>query len=187
MRHDDRDVDWYDELRERWKPNAVRVLLVGESAPDAGAAERRFFYAPTLDRRDNLFRGVVAAFYEAIPPGSTGQPKRPWLERLRADGVYLIDLVPFPVNKLSPGDRTRARLDHVAALVAQAQVLDPAGVIVCHGPTFAATAPALQAAGLQMLHTNPLPFPLGNHREAFVAGARAALANARSQPQRAGT
>jgi hypothetical protein len=27
--------------------------------------------------------------------------KTPWLDRLKADGVFLIDLVPYPVNKLS--------------------------------------------------------------------------------------
>jgi hypothetical protein len=170
-------VDWYEERRRRWKPDAVRVLLVGESAPDPGATERRFFYAPTLDRRDNLFRGVVAALYDAIPPGSTGKPKQPWLERLRAHGVYLIDLVPFPVDNLSPGERRRARGEHVAALVARAKALKPEIVIICHGPTFADTAPALRAAGLTLAHADPLPFPLGNHRAAFVAGVRAALAS----------
>ena len=159
------------------------MLLIGESAPDPGATERRFFYAPMLDRRDNLFRGVVAALYDAIPPGSTGQPKQPWLEQLRADGVYLIDLVPFPVDKLSPSERRRARREHVAALVAQAKALKPGIVIVCHGPTFADIAPALRAAGLTLAHTVPLPFPLGNHRIAFVAGVRAALARPALPPR----
>jgi hypothetical protein len=54
-------------------------LLIGESAPDARATERRFFYAPTLTAADNLFRGVVAALYEPIPPGRSGGQKAPWL------------------------------------------------------------------------------------------------------------
>lgn len=166
---------WYDDLRRQWKPGTVRLLLVGESAPDPGAEDRRFFYAPTLDRRDNLFRGVVEALYAPIPRGSTGQPKRPWLERLRADGVYLVDLVPFPVDKLTSGERRRARREHVAELVEQAQALAPKGVIVCHAPTFAEAAPVLRAAGLPLLHDEALPFPLGNTRAAFVVGLRAAL------------
>jgi len=168
--------NWYDDLRQRWKPDSIRILLVGESAPDPGAAERRFFYAPVLDRRDNLFRGVMEAFYEPIPRGSSGQPKRPWLERLRADGVYLIDLVPYPVDKLPASERRRAREEHVPAPVSTARALKPKGVIVCHGPTFKAVAPALGAAALPLLHDDPLPFPLGNHRAAFVAGVRATQA-----------
>jgi hypothetical protein len=166
---------WYDELRAQWKPDAVRLLLIGESAPDPGAHERRYFYAPTLDRRDNLFRGVVAALYEPIPRGSTGQPKRPWLEQLRADGVYLIDLVPFPVDKLKAGERHSARRHHVQQLIQRARGLAPEAVIVCHAPAFIDIAPALTTAGLQLLHDEPLPFPLGNTRARFVAGVREAL------------
>lgn len=169
-------LSWYEDLRKQWKPDVVRLLLVGESAPDPGAAEKRFFYAPTLDRRDNLFRGVVAALYEPIPRGSTGQPKRPWLERLRADGVYLVDLVPSPVDKLTSSERRRTRREHVPALVEQVRALDPAGLIVCHAPTYSDAAPALRAAGMPLLHDVPLPFPIGNTRADFVAGVRAALA-----------
>jgi len=163
---------WYDDLRRRWKPHAVRLLLVGESVPDAGVEERRFFYGPKLDRRDNLFRGVVEALYGPIPRGSAGQPKQPWLERLRADGVYLVDLVPFPVNKLASG----ARREHVVTLIERAQALDPEGVIVCHAPTFTEVGRALRAAGMPLLHDQPLPYPLGNTRARFVAGVRAAVA-----------
>jgi hypothetical protein len=174
---------WYDELRRQWKPDAVRLLLVGESVPDPGAEERRFFYAPQLDRRDNLFRGVIEAMYEPIPRGSTGQPKRPWLERLREDGVYLVDLVPFPVDKLTSGERRRARREHVTTLVGEARTLDPRGVIVCHAPTFAEVGPALRAAGLPLLHDSALPFPLGNTRARFVAGVQALLAGSERPPR----
>jgi hypothetical protein len=53
----------YEELRERYRPEPIRVLLIGESPPDPGDAERRFFYAPTLSRHDNLYRGVAEALY----------------------------------------------------------------------------------------------------------------------------
>jgi len=72
----------------------VRLLLIGESAPDPGQAELRFFYAPTLTAHDNLFRGVSLSLY-GQSPGRAGDSKRPWLDALRADGVYLIDLVPL--------------------------------------------------------------------------------------------
>jgi hypothetical protein len=172
-------IAWYEELRGRWKPSKVRLLLVGGSAPDPGSAERRFFYAETLDRRDNLFRGVVAALYEPIPRGSSGQVKEPWLRRLRDDGVFLVDLVPFPVNKFSGRDRRGARREHVPALISEALGLAPAGVIVCHEPTFDDVAVAMLDAGLPLLHDAALPFPLGNMRGRFVAGVRDALGAAR--------
>lgn len=175
-----RELPWYADLREVHRPERVRVLLIGESAPDPGAAERRFFYAPVLDRRDNLYRGVVEAFY-GCSPGQAGDPKRPWLSRLKADGVFLIDLVPFPVNDLSPDKaearrlRASARREHVAACVEHTRQLDPEGIIVCHGPSFDVLAPPMRAARLPLLHERAIPFPLGNWRARFVREVRQAL------------
>lgn len=67
---------WYAQLREAHRPDQIRLLLVGESAPDSSASERRFFYAPILDRRDNLFRAVVEALY-GQSPGAASEPKAP--------------------------------------------------------------------------------------------------------------
>lgn len=180
------EAPWYAALRAAHRPARVRVLLVGESAPDPGAAERRFFYSPTLDRRDNLFRGVVAAFF-GESPGHAGDAKAPWLDRLKADGVYLIDLVPFPVDKRAPRDRAQARRDHVAACVAEASALAPAGIIVCHGPTHDVLAAPLRAAGLPLLHQERIPFPVGNHRAAFIAKVREALAGKPARRRPTGT
>lgn len=157
----------------------MRLLLVGESAPDPGSADRRFFYSDELDRRDNLFRGIVHALYDVKVRKKTTKSKNPFLTRLRADGVYLIDLVPYPVDKLGAKQRREARLSSAPALVAEAQRLAPDGIIVCHMPTFLVARAPLCDAGLNLLHREPLPFPLGNMRARFIAGVRTALA---SQP-----
>jgi hypothetical protein len=164
-----REEPWYTTLREHYRPERVRLLLIGESAPDPGAGERRFFYAPALGP-DNLFRGVVHALYDERPT-----TKQPWLDRLRADGVFLIDLVPFPVNKLKTSEKRQAHRSHVPQAVEAARSLAPAGIVICHGPTFRALAQPLRDAGLPLLHDDPIPFPLGNWRERFVADFRAAV------------
>jgi hypothetical protein len=69
----------------------------------------------------------------------------------------------------------RARRDHVDACVESALALRPAGVILCHGPTFDMLAGPLRAAGLPLLHEQAIPFPLGNWRARFVDEVRAAL------------
>lgn len=166
---------WYEQLRQQHQPATVRVLLIGESAPDPGAKQQRFFYAPTLDRRDNLFRGVVSAFYDA-KAGVAGDAKKPWLDKLVADGVFLIDLVPYPVDKLSSKDRAKARRDHASACVDSARAVAPAGIVVCHQPSFDVLAKSLRAARLPLLHETAIPFPLGNHRAQFVIATKAALA-----------
>jgi hypothetical protein len=164
---------WYAALRRRWQPEKVRLLLIAESAPDSSSTKRRFFYATELSPWDNLFRGVVSALYGPIPPRT--KSKADWLDRLRADGVFLIDLVPYPVNRLGPKERRDALTRHVPALVRAAADLTPQGIMICHTPTFKAANAQLRDASLTVLHDEPLPFPLGNMRARFVSGAQKAL------------
>lgn len=168
------DLAWYEELRESYRPASVRLLLIGESPPNPGAGARRFFYAPTLTH-DNLYRGVVAALY-GDEAGFDPSRKTAFLERLRDDGVWLIDAVEEPIDKRSSSARRRAISAAVPRLSSQVKALAPAvGVIICHSVVFDLTAPALRASGATVLHSRPLPFPLGNWRAQFVEGVRAAL------------
>lgn len=172
------NIAWYEELRHRYRPTVVRLLLVGESPPDPREKARRYFYAPTLSQYDNLYRGVTMALYG----GSDGfdmRAKVANLEQLRDDGVWLIDAVEVPVNARTKSERRRAILDSVGSLVTRCAAIAPTlGVIVCHGPVYAAAADNLRRGGVPVLHDVPLPFPLGNTRAEFVAGARSALTEA---------
>jgi hypothetical protein len=99
------------------------------------------------------------------------------LRRLRADGFWLIDAVDQPINHLSPGPRRAAITAAVPQLVARCCDLAPRrGVVICHRVVHQLTVPSLRAAGVRVLHDQPLPFPLGNWRAEFVAGLRRALA-----------
>lgn len=116
----------------------------------------------------------MAAFYQ-VKPGVAGDAKKPWLDKLVADGVFLIDLVPYPVDKLSSKNRAKARRDHAAACVEVACAIAPAGIVVCHQPSFGVLEKPLRAAKLPLLHDESIPFPLGNHRAQFVFAVKAAL------------
>lgn len=166
---------WYQQLRKQWKPSKVNLLLIAESAPDDGgdADNRRFFYSEPLSQSDNLFRSVVAALYDGGKL-SKGDTKRPWLTRLRNDGVYLIDLASRPVNGLSPAARSAALRAGVQDCVQAARELNPAGIVVCHTPTYKLLAGPLRDAGLPLLHGEAIPFPLGNKRDEFIQKVREA-------------
>jgi hypothetical protein len=90
------EPSWYESLRAEWASRSC------ESSAHRGIGTRprgrRAEYASTLSAHDNLFCGAIHALYDAkdLEPGTE---KKPWLERLRADGVLLIDLVPHPINK----------------------------------------------------------------------------------------
>lgn len=168
-----REMEWYEHLREKYRPAVLKVLLIGESPPDPGAGERRFFYAPTLTY-DNLYRGVAQAVYGDRDDFDI-QKKCETLEHLRDDGFWLIDAVESPINKSSPSDRRRAIDAAVPRLVERCKELAPEGVMICHGLVYESAASALRAAGINLLHTVPLPFPLGNWRAKFIEGFRRAL------------
>lgn len=170
------EEEWYQSLREQWKPSRIRLLLIGESAPDDGGvpSNRRFFYSEPLDQRDNLFRSVVAALYDSGKL-TKGDIKEPWLARLRDDGVYLIDLASRPVNAVSPAIRRATLRASVDDCVQRVRELYPDGIVICHTPTFELLAGPLKVAHLPILHEEAIPFPLGNKRSEFVEKVRQAV------------
>lgn len=161
---------WYSQLREEWRPLHIRLLMIAESAPDDGGdvSSRRFFYADKLGA-DNLFRGVVEAMYATTKDDLKRTGKRPWLERLRADGFFLIDLAPYPVNALGGAARRRVLLDAVRGCVSRAVALAPDGVVVVKTDLYPMLASPLRSAGLALLQDGPIAFPLGNTRAEFLA------------------
>lgn len=168
---------WYQKLRSQWKPERVSLLLIGESAPDdrGDPSRRRFFYSDRLEQQDNLFRSVIDALYGESRL-HMGTSKAPWLERLRADGVYLIDLAPMPINHLPPRARRQAREASVDECVGKARELSPKGIVVCHMPSFKVLSAPLTHASLPLLHNEGVPFPTGNKRGEFVKKVRSAVA-----------
>lgn len=174
---------WYVSLRERWRPEQVRLLLIAESAPDDGGvpSNRRFFYSERLTR-DNLFRSVVLALYGITSDELKSVGKSALLQRLVDDGVFLIDLVPFPVNALSGSERFRALRANVAGCVERARMLDPDGVVVVKKDVFRLLAEPLRAAGLPLLHSEGISFPLGNTRAEFVRDFTAAVGRLEPNP-----
>jgi hypothetical protein len=169
---------WYDELRSAHRPEVLRFLLVAESPPDPGSSDRRFFYSPTLATHDNLYRGVAEAVYRDEPAFDVRR-KAAVLERLRADGYWLIDAVPTPINRSSDAARRKAIREAATGLVERCRELAPkGGIIICHTVVYTETAAALRGAGLNLLHDEPIPFPLGNWRAEFVRRFRQAIGKA---------
>lgn len=146
--------------------------MIAESAPADGgdSSQRRFFYAVDRLGPDNLFRGVVQAMYGASKDNMRRSGKRPWLERLRDDGFFLIDLAPYPVNALSPAERWQVLNEAVPGCVLRASALSPEGVVVVKADLYGLLARPLVSAGLPLLQDRPISFPTGNWRSDFIRG-----------------
>lgn len=168
---------WYEQLRASYRPDEISVVFVGESAPDPGGGRKRFFYSQELTH-DNLFRGLMLALYDARS-GQLAEHKPEWLSGFKRDGFWLLDVVDRPINKLTVGKRSQARRKSAPGAIARiVEAQASMGVIVCHGPTFNDLVAAGAPDALDLLHDEPIPFPLGNWRNEFVEGVRKALAKA---------
>lgn len=85
-----------ERLRRSHRPAPVRFLFIGESPPASG----RFFY-----RRDSgLYRAFLDAFQAVFP----SMADEDFLCAFRSLGCYLIDLCPYPVDRLEATARRRA-------------------------------------------------------------------------------
>ena len=170
---------WYEQLRSKYRPNSIEILLVAESPPNPGSSQRRFFCSPAL-LIDNLYRAVALAMYGQDPDFRV-DAKESVLRRFADDGLWLVDAVDVPINQLSTAERHRAIKESIPSLVSKCRNAQPRrGIIICHGGVFELTGSALRAAGLRVLHEQPLPFPLGNWRERFVTRFRECISHGAS-------
>lgn len=174
---------WYAERRARWKPEHVGLLLIAESAPDdddGDLANRRFFYDETLTGKDGLFREVVRALYDNPTLVSGPNAKKPWLEKLKADGVVLIDLATVPVNEFGASDRAAALSRNVAETTRLAAELEPDGVVLVKQNVFDLLSGPIRSAGLPLLHDEFIPFPGSGQQKRFRERFAVALARQES-------
>jgi len=126
--------EWYEALRNEYRPRRVNILLVGESSPDPGSGDRRFFYCPVLSAHDNLYRGVAEAFYGGDAAFDV-RDKAAVLSRLRDDGIWLVDAVAQPINNRTTAARRAAVRAGLGDLIETCRALEvERGVIVSHGP-----------------------------------------------------
>ena len=164
--------DHFEGLRQRYRPDRIDILLVGESRPAGGT----FFYAAN----SNLYYATHQAFQMALGPMPAGAD---FLQLLRDRGIWLFDLANAPVDRM----RGRPRRDAVQARVADLVVLlresRPRLVVAIKKDLAPTVRQALEDAGLDADRLRVLPFPLYQWRTDYVRGL-AALVRDGKAPER---
>lgn len=143
-------MTWYDQLREEYRPDSIRYLLVAESPPDPGSGCRRFFYSPDLSQHDNLYRGVAQAVF-GLEEDFDATRKVEVLQRLKAKGFWLIDAMRRPINKrrtLRDGRRSGTRSHLWSRRVSASRPASASSSV--HSVVFDEVAPALREADLPL-------------------------------------
>lgn len=151
--------DAYEELRVRYRPRAVRLLLIGESRPAGGT----FFYLAN----SHLFRATHEAFERALGALPAEEAFLTWL---RTNGVWLYDVSPAQVNRLRGRPRQEAVDAHAAQLVEVLRDTKPEVAVVIKRTLAPLVRQAVQSAGLQSEVLQVLPFPLYQWRAEYLTG-----------------
>jgi len=145
-------------LRERYRPERVRMLFVGESPPASG----RFFYQAD----SGLYRAIRETFVLAAPALAAGE----FLAAFRELGCYLVDLCAEPVDRLTAAERRRAHRAGEGALARTIEQLRPQAIVTLLRSIDANVARAVDAAGWHGQRvTVSYPGRWVHHRRAFSA------------------
>ena len=145
-----------------FQPPHVRTLLVAEAPP---SALDRYFYFLDVDVQDSLFRHVIEATFGEKPT----RDKRPWLESLRDEGYFLVDLSPDPFDDAS------VLRPLVPQLVERCARLRPDRIVLIGARVYDLAYGALLAARLPVVDVR-LPIPGYGQRKRFLDLATPVLA-----------
>lgn len=147
-----------EQLRSRYRPRHIRVLLIGESPPVGGT----FFYAAN----SNLYRYTRRAFEAALEQEwSTDEA---FLDFLRDFGFFLDDLCLEPVNGMTRSDRESARTAGESSLADRLVSMRPQHVAVTPKAISKHVKRSLATAGIGA-QPEALPFPAMSWQADYVA------------------
>lgn len=166
-------------LREEYKPETVKVLFVAESPPESVDEDVRFFYNPSQERWDHMYRSVMKAVF----PDFEYRPheKGIWLSKFKEHGYYMIDATDSPVNRLSSAERRSVINSAVNEKIFQiAKLISPnTPIVLVKKNVFEAFDGPLRRAGYNVIHGSFLPFPSHGHQTRFIESCRNCLRNYR--------
>jgi hypothetical protein len=158
------DLPEWERARQRFRPEAITLLFVGESSPAGGT----FFYY----ENSKLHDATKEAFRLAVPNVVRGDN---FLEAFKDLGCYLDDLCLEPVNHLKLDNplakkkRLALRQQGEEPLAERIRDQSPQAVVVVMKGIEANVRAALSLAGLERLPVDSLPFPgRPEHRTRYI-------------------
>ncbi|MBG6181872.1 hypothetical protein [Arthrobacter sp. CAN_A1] len=110
---------------------------------------------------------MVRALYEDPSLATGPNAKTPWLAKLKADGVFLIDLAAEPVNYQEARERTAALRRNVEQTIALASSLAPEGIVLVKRNVFEVLNQPMRFTGLPVIHEDFIPFPGSGQQRRF--------------------
>ncbi len=106
-------------LRESFRPNRIRLLLIGESAPKSGD----FFYkgCRMTTHTKKPFEKVFNKFFSGTID---------FLKFFKRKNCYLEDLCQIPINETTPAERNRIREESIKDLAQRLRTQKPEHIAI---------------------------------------------------------
>jgi hypothetical protein len=147
-----------ETVREGYRPNCIKTLFVGESAPASGD----FFYCGGNAMLTHMRCAVEPAL------GGSGGSDQDFLERFKKYGWFLDDLVLTPVNHLTKSERKAKCLEAQRSLADRIAAYQPEAIV----SLLIFTKPFVDEAAIMAGSNAPryaVPFPGMSHQGRFQA------------------
>ena len=157
----------YNIVREKYKPETIKLLLIAESPPPAPEIQssRQFYYAERIRKDDRLFVNTIKALYleaEDSKEPELEAEKEAWLTRLKQDGVYMIEALDdsqeHEVTKKQRQERIANSLPGIMKKVKELAT-EETKIILIKSNVFEVAAEPLREAGYTVLNTELVDYP----------------------------
>lgn len=167
----------YDDTRQQYKPDHIKVLLIAESPPPPAhiQSSRQFYYADRIRKDDRLFTNTIWALYpEAaeLTEAELEEKKEEWLRRFQSDGWYMIEALEdsqkHEVTKKQRQERIGASVPRLIERVRE--LVEPnTKLILIKSNVYDRAAEPLREAGFNVLNTELVDYPGHFNQKAYRA------------------
>jgi hypothetical protein len=157
----------YDTIRQRYRPDQIKVLLIAESPPPAAQIDssRHFYRSNPIRTNDRLFVNTIKALYPEASNLTEAQlepQKKQWLRRFQADGWYMIEALETSLRHIVTKPERQARIrQNLPRLIERVKNLanQDTKVILIKSNVFDVAAEPLRQAGFTVLNTELVDYP----------------------------
>lgn len=167
------------EARMKYQPEKITCLFIAEAPP---SDEDRFFYFEEVNEQDSLYLELMRALFHQKKHSEGGEDeivslldhfgpsaqtlraeKTSYLEKFKANGFYLIDCLdhPLPKHVFRTKDKIKylEQSKNVLADKVSGLVDKKTPIVLISVPVFQAMAGTLKYKGLNVVNSEPVPFP----------------------------
>jgi len=157
----------YDAVRQKYRPEHIKLLLIAESPPSAPDVQssRQFYYCDRVRKDDRLFTNTMRALYPeaaALSEPALEADKETWLRRFQVDGYYMIEALEesqaHEVTKVQRQELIAAALPRLIERVKELAEADTM-IILIKSNVFEVAAEPLRQAGFKVLNRELVDYP----------------------------